>query len=212
MENLTLTLFDQLALQEQDALSKTFESRHFVFSQTNNLLIDTLVMLLSKGWKTHSAIWNPCLFLNTVSYDLSFYIYDLAYEKNDWKRRLIARNLATLLFESAEDLPTVFGRKFNDALNVLNVSSTLLADFREKLGNVSEFWNNHRIQLKEIRLICGAHRDHNAILLNQTIDNLDLLEILRLGIDLGKIMNEIGPAVQIILNTTSSIEPPELGR
>lgn len=203
------SLFDAMADAEKEAFARSFSSRDTTIAETSKVIRETVIVLRQRNWKTHEMIWNACLFLNTVAYDLSVLIFDLVYERDDWRRRLVARNLSTLLFETAEDLPTVFGRDFNQSLSKLNVPTSLRDSFREQLKKVSLFWDNHRAQLKSIRLICGAHRDHDAITMHTTIDKLDLFETLRIGVQLGSILNELGSASQAILNVTPSTAPPE---
>lgn len=206
----TLAMFDRLAATEQVALTNSFAKRHQVIAETNDIMLAMASECRKRNWKTHAAIWNPCLFLNTVAFDLSYLAYDLAYEEEKWKRGLTARHLATLLFEIAEDLPQVFGKDFNRALDSLAVGSDLRDVFRSQLKSVSQFWTDHRDELKQIRTVCGAHRDHDAILLLQTIDQIDLFKILQLGISLGATLNNVGPAAQAIISYTSKVKPPEL--
>jgi len=209
-QDVTLALFDRLAALEQAALTDSFAKRHKVIAETNDIMLATASECRRRNWKIHTAIWNPCLFLNTVAFDLSYLAYELAYEEDQWKRGLTARHLATLLFEIAEDLPQVFGKDFNKALDALAVGSDLRDSFRSQLKSVSKFWANHREELKQIRTVCGAHRDHDAILLLQTIDQIDLFKILQLGISLDATLNKVGPAAQAIIAYTSTVQPPEL--
>ncbi len=212
MDTLTLTLFDQLALDEREDLTHNFEKRHAEIERTNKLMISTIKDIRSRGWATHLAIWEPTLFLNTAAYDLSITLYDLVYEKNEWKRRLIARNLSTLLFESAEDLTAIFGKPFRESVAQLAVPYSLLNAFETEHKKLRVFWNNHAKMLKSIRTICGAHRDHDAVLMHETIESLDLLTMLRITIELGGLLNCIGPALQAIVTQASSVCPPELQR
>lgn len=204
-----LPIFSHLTPSEQDALTESFEHRHRVISETNDIMLATASECRKRNWKTHAAIWNSCFFLNIVSFDLSYLIYDLAYEEDQWKRGLTARHLATLLFEIAEDLPQVFGKDFNRALDSLAVSIDLRNAFRSQLKFVSKFWTDHRDELKQIRTICGAHREHDAILLLETIDQIDLIKVLQLGLSLATALNNVGPAAQAIIEYTSTIQPPE---
>lgn len=207
---LTLALFDRLAESQQETLNDSFAKRHENISKMNSVMLTMASECRRCNWKTHEAIWNPCLFLNTVALDLSYLVHDLAYEKDAWSRGLTARHLASLLFEMTDDLPQVFGKHFNDALQKLGVANPLRDAFRAQIKAVSQFWTDHRAELKQIRTICGAHRDHDAMLLLQTIGQVDLIKILQLGVTLGAILNSVGPAAQAILTATSVIKPPEL--
>lgn len=210
MNTEVLDLFDQLAERNRRALTELFDARHQTFAGTTDAMVQTASKLRQRGWATHAALWNPCLFLNMVAFDLSYLLSDLAHERDAWRRRLTARHLATLLFEISEDLPGVFGRAFNKALDELRAPPELRDKFRSEMKAVSAFWNDNRGRLKEIRQVCGAHRDHDALLLHQSIAGLDLLETLQLGMELSAALNQIGNAAQAILSATAVIEPPEL--
>lgn len=210
MSDPTLTMFDQLAEKEQKALSLAFEKRHVTIAACGDVMKTTICALRDRGWQTHEPIWNAALFLNTVSYDLSIGVVELVYERDVWKRRLIARSLALLLFEIGEDIPAVFGKNFREASTALGVSDNQLNAVSAETKKVSAFWNENRTLLKEIRTIAAAHRDHDAIALHKSIDSMDLFGLLGLGIKLGSMMNTLGAATQPIINFTSAVEPPEL--
>ncbi|TWT85074.1 hypothetical protein CA13_65560 [Planctomycetes bacterium CA13] len=205
----TLRLFDELAASERESLTNSFDQRHDTIASTNEVILATASECRQRGWKTHEGIWNPCLFLNTVAYDLSHLVFDLAYEEDTWKRGLCARHLATLLFEIAEDMPQVFGKRFNQSIETLNVPQELRENFRSRMKGVSRFWQDHRAELKDVRTVCGAHRDHDALTMLRAISDIDLVQILRLGISLGTMLNELGSEAQAILTNTSATRPPE---
>lgn len=210
MNDPTLNMFDQLAEKVQKALSVEFETRHATTAACGDVLKTTIFSLRDRGWKTHESILNAALFQNTVSYDLSIVVSDLVRERDVWKRRFIARSLALLLFEIGEDIPAVFGKKFRDASAALGVSNSQLNALDAETQKVALFWNEHRALLKVIRSIAAAHRDHDAIAIHETIDGIDLFDLLGLGIELGSMMNSLGAATQAIIKFTCSVEPPEL--
>lgn len=200
----TLRLLDQMTDSTREELSGTFSQRHRNLERCCDVLRETLRVATERGFKSHVTIWNACLFVNTVDYDLSILVHDLAFERDEWRRRFIARSLALVIFEIAEDLPAVFGKDFRAALDALAVPVDLRRPLDVQLKAVSILWDQHRSGLKEIRTVGAAHRDHDALRL------LDLLELLGLGLEIGRVINDLGPAAQQILNYTSFVEPPEL--
>lgn len=209
MSDLTLSLFDQFAKKEQKALSASFDKRHVEIAACGDLMKSTVKTLRDRGWKTHEPIWNAALFLNTVAYDLSIGVIDLVYERDTWRRRFTARSLALLLFEIGEDIPTVFGRKFREAATTLGVSKDQLTAVGAETKQFSAFWNENRCLLREIRTITAAHRDHDAIALHESIDRIDLFELLGLAVKLGSLTNSLGAASQQIMIFTAEVKPPE---
>ena len=210
MSSDTLSIFDGLAADDQRALTDMLQHRQMSIAESNKVLRETTADIRSRGWDTHYPLWNACLFLNTIAYDHSVQLSDLIYEKDTWKRNLIARNLCILLYETAEDVPVVFGQRFNKSLNDLNVDPETIRSFRAELKKMSTFWRNHRTMLKDIRTMCGAHRDHDALALYNAIETLDLVHVITISTELGTLLNKIGQASEAILNATSSIQAPEL--
>lgn len=82
MDDRTLRLLDRLTEAKRNSLEATFDWRHKTLEQCAAVLRQTISTARSRGWQTHESIWNPCLFLNTVDYDLSILIRDLAYERD----------------------------------------------------------------------------------------------------------------------------------
>lgn len=204
-----LRLFDRLA-DDQAALAETFAARHLALAQCGEEMRRTTADIRTRGWKTHEAVWNPCLFLNTVAYDLSILVHDLAYEREDWKRRFIARSLALVLYEVAEDIPAVFGRSFRDSLGTLGVQESMAAAVTVATKRIAQFWNQHSVLLRDIRIISAAHREHDAITLLETIERIDVFALLGLGLDLAHHLNKLGSASQAVVTYTASVRPPEL--
>jgi len=209
MADINLNIFDQLAKKKQDALLAMFADRHVTIAACGDVFKNTISTLRDRGWKTHEPIWNAALFLNTVSYDLSIGIIDLVYERDLWKRRLIARLMALLLFEIGEDIPTVFGKNFRAAAKALNVPEEHIAAVGAETKKFSVFWNENRSLLKEIRTVAAAHREHDAIALHESINGIDLFKLIGLAVTVGGLANSLGSANQRILTSSSTTKPPE---
>lgn len=122
----------------------------------------------------------------------------------------MARSLALLLFEIAEDIPEVFGKPFRASLAALAVPTGLRACVDAKTKAINAFRNQHHLILKEIRTVAVAHREHDAIGLLETIERIELLEMLDLGLELGHLLNELGAAAQAVITYTSGVKPPEM--
>ena len=206
----TLRLLDRLTEVERNSLEAMFDDRHETLEKCSAVLRQTALAVRSRGWQTHESIWNPCLFLNTVDHDLSLLIRDLAHERDQWKRCFVARSLALLLFEIAEDIPAVFGKPFRASLAALAVPTELRASVDAQTKAIGAFWNQHRSMLKEIRTAAAAHREHDAIRLLETIERIDLLKMLGLALELGRLLNELGAAAQAVITYTSAVKPPEI--
>ena len=201
----TLAIFDQLAEEQKQALSGAFSERNQKIAECGNSIKETVSMLRARGCESHEAIWNSALFLNTVAYDLSIGVLDLVYERDHWKRRLIARTVALIVYEIGEDIPAVFGKKFRDALKKLKVPEDQTDQLYQCVKLIAEAWNENRAVLKEIRTISAAHRDHDALAIHKTIDAIDVFELVGVAIKLGTLLNRLGPETQKVMTLTGQI-------
>jgi hypothetical protein len=211
MEEPTLTLLDQLLDEQRRWLTESFASRHMVLEDCSHALRQATAHCRANGFRAHEPICNACLFLNMIAHDLSVLVFDLAYERDEWRRRFIARSLALVLYEVADDLPAVFGKQFRDALRILAVPQDLVDNLNQQMARVSDYWNRNREMLSGIRTVSAAHREHDALKLHETIDSLDLLELLSLGLDFALVVNDVGPAAEAVFTFSVGVTPPELG-
>jgi len=210
MSKQAIRIFDALATMQKRQLRKLFTARNKEMAKCTQAMRDTISMLDRRGWGTHRAVWNACLYVNVVSHDLSLIVEDLTHELDEWKRRFHARALALLLYEIAEDIPTVLGRKFQRALGALDVPDEMRTGIRSASKQVSEFWDEHHLLLKEIRTTAAAHRDHETMKMLDVIDNIDLFELHSLGLNLGNLLLELGASAQPMLTFTANKKPPEM--
>lgn len=202
--------FDRLLDAAGQSLLRTFSARHEEIRRCTSEMRKTLEFIRQRGWKTHESIWNACLFLNRVSHDHSMLLVSLAKERDEDERRLTARKLALVLYEIAEDLPAVFGKAFRLSIETLRVPTELLSPLNDSTRKVGSFWRDHRSLLKQLRTVAAAHRDHDAVVLCNTIEGIDLFHLLKISLELGNMMNELGASAQAIVTYTASVRPPEL--
>lgn len=210
MKTADLSLFDRFADIKKAEFSKRLHHKHIDLALVGAELRKTILMLREWKWKTHEGIWSPCLFLNTVYYDLSILVADLAFERHEWKRRFIARSLALLIFEIGEDIPSVFGKNFRNSCIAIGVSTCAIDQIGNSLKALNTFYIANQKVLKKIRTISSAHRDHDPILLNDTIEGLDLFELLGIGLEIGNKMHDLGAASGLIINESAACMPPEM--
>lgn len=203
-----LILFDLLKEDKKEEIENYFESRSKTMSQCTPELFRGLQMVERASLKNHEKIWNASLFINLSAHDLSVCLKDLIFEKNNWERKYYGRQLAVILYEFSEDIPTVLGKEFREAFVTLNLDSNLLEKLEITKKKVSVFWNNNRKVLKDIRTISGAHRDHDSKLILESIDRLDLMDLFDRGLEFGNFLNELGQKLSPIMMLAASTKDP----
>lgn len=88
------SIADHLLDREAKQMKANFVQKYAKVLTTSKLFKTTVEELRVRGWVTHAKLWNTCLYLNMAAHDLSILVEDLAFERDSWRRRLVARNLA----------------------------------------------------------------------------------------------------------------------
>lgn len=209
-ENFTMDELDAHYDQDTEKKRANYVRNRKVYADCSKGFIGAIKRQRASGAKTHEKIWNACLYINTVGHDLLVSVEQFLFEReDDWRRRLALRNCVLIVYEAADDLGPVLGKDFRESCLTLKVPEDLMTDFNAKKRNVSLFKTSYEASFKEIRTIAGAHRDHDAMLIHETVENLDAPQVFRQVIEFGTLLNELGRATQNILTFTSGVRPPE---
>lgn len=204
------SIADPLFDREAKAMKTDFSRKHADLLRTSKLFQTTVATLRERKWTAHATLWNACLYLNMAAHDLSVLVEDLTFERDNWSRSFVARNLAVLAYESTEDMQALLGKKFREALEKLEVLSRFDTELRDARKPLDAFWKEHQASLKHVRNTAAAHREHDGIAMFNTVENINIDETLSIGFALGNILNDLGAVLQSITNETSQIAPPEL--
>ena len=127
--------------------------------------------------------------------DLTILIRDMACSRDWWEERLYARLLAMTMLECAEDLPAVLGKKFRESL----VAVVPGDPHRQRLSKISKHLSNfrkrHERELRDIRKIAAAHRDHDPRVLMLLIEQLDTRKLTATADELQDLQTEFARAM-----------------
>jgi hypothetical protein len=117
----------------------------------------------------------------------------------------VAKHEAVLLYESAEDLTQLLGKRFRDAAIALGASADQQKRLNEASASLNEFWRQHREFLDDIRQALAAHREHDALLYAEKLDALKPLEVMRLAAEFsGHLERVIAVLVELAELTTGT--------
>lgn len=169
---------DSLFDQEHDELERTFAEKHQQLLATTTVLKETLTELYGRGWNTHAQLWNVCLHINLAAHDLSVMVWQLFAERDIWARKLAARHVALLVFEITEDFTQLLGGPFREALHMLGTLKRFEPDLRSARKPLDSFRQVRSSELNRVRNIAAAHRDHDGLRLLNTIESIDIEQIM----------------------------------
>jgi hypothetical protein len=133
-----------------------------------------------------------CLFTIFSLYDL--WILQCDYEKSTkkYQQNYYARQTALLCFELLSDVPQILNENFQKLL--LEKISNKDINERAKLirKKLNQMRNEKESELKNIRDLVAAHRDHDISRQIETINSMDNKKIIQFAFDYMKLIEELG--------------------
>jgi hypothetical protein len=131
--------------------------------------------------------------------DLTVLSRDMTCTTNWWETRLYGRLLAMTMLECVEDIPAVLGKNFRESVAALVSDAAHLRRLSEITKSLSDFRRRHEKNLRQVRTIAAAHRDHNAALQISVIENLDIRKLMRMAGELNDLLGAFVRAMTEIL-------------
>lgn len=156
--------------------------------------------------KSYECFANGVLFALVLQLDLTIMLFDQASEFDEHRKNLYSRQLALLLYEGFEDLPSVFGKEFRAALLSLPNGKIFIHDLGLVIKRIAALGTAHSRELKEIRRLVIAHRSHRAIEQLELICLFDQKELTRIASDLD--MN-LGDLARVLTPAMMELGKPE---
>jgi hypothetical protein len=199
---------DRLVDQNREELEQTFAQKHKRLIATTEVFKQTLESCRQQGRNIHAELWNVGIYMNIAAHDLSVLVMQLHFERDTWTRRQIARHVALMIYESTEDMTQLLGKKIRGTLSALGLLQRFDMNLRVARQPLDRFWKDHQGKLSDIRCMSAAHRDLDGLALLKSIETINILQMTKLGMEFGGILNDIGCVVQAILSESSKIPPP----
>ena len=133
------------------------------------------------GTAHHVALVNVCQFALLFNYDLSCLLHDLTATQIAWHRRLHARHLALTLVECVEDFTALLGKPFRRAISELRLDPATVETLNSLSAELHAFQRQHDRFLRSVRNYTIAHREHDATIQLQWINDLEPKSLGALG-------------------------------
>lgn len=136
-------------------------------------------------------VYDASLFIALLANDILISRGDQLIEHIPVKKNYYSRQLCLLLFEAIEDLPSVLGKDFRKALLAIPVDAGLVDELNQITKKLARLSHNYSADLKKIRTVAGAHRDHDASLQLSVIKTIDSGKIAQIAGELDSILDEL---------------------
>lgn len=130
------------------------------------------------------CIVNMIQFLLLFNYDLRCLLEDIRRHREAWHRKLYARHLIVTMFECTDDLTSLLGKNLRNIIDRRIQGSALLQELNGLHETVSQFKSNNDITFRKIRVQVLAHREHDASVQLEILQNLDVRKVEECGCEL----------------------------
>ena len=149
-------------------------------------------------------IWNIAGFILMASLDIKVINEKLLTEKGFGRKEFIMKSACVLIFEVLEDLEQILGREFYQRLSRLSISGVFIQELNKNKKEMTNLKRLHQNDLKKVRIIIGAHRDHDFLTQLETFNDLEHTSLLKLINDFEKKLIALSESIQNIINESVS--------
>lgn len=91
-----------------------------------------------------------------------------------WTKKLHSRHLMLAIHELADDMSHLLGNPLREIIARGPTPNKYLEQLKQRRESLALLLRNYRQHILDVRTICAAHRDHDATLLLQTIDSINV--------------------------------------
>ncbi|WP_020674483.1 hypothetical protein [Geopsychrobacter electrodiphilus] len=144
-------------------------------------------------------IWNVSGYINVCSFDLAIIGEKLMFEPDMWQKRFYARHAAVILYEASQDLPKIINKEFRESVLKMFPEEQILEEINPVIKEINKFKKENHHQLKDIRIVCSAHRHNELDEQLRIVFNLQPVEILKLCGEFDRLLCQLGGVLQIAL-------------
>lgn len=190
-KNAEWDLLKIFAVESKDELLNNFTKGRADLFKMMEVVEQSIRHAKHNGWKNQIVIWNAVGFVLMISMDLKILMEHVIFEKDSWKLLLWMRNFATILYEASDDLPQVFGKVFRDAVIAYGIENSMMQELTDSIRELNKYRNAEDNNLKKIRDVIGAHREHDFLVQIDLMAQLHPYDFVKKGMQFDVIMNEI---------------------
>jgi hypothetical protein len=194
---------EALLESEKESLTSTFTDNFIRQQSTLEIILKARRYAEAHSLKDHIVFWNAAGFVNVSSFDLKVIVMQMTFAKNEWSKRLFARQACHLIYELLSDLFEILGKEFRGHIALLPENENLKIKLKDIVGRLNEFKGKHYNWLQAIRNVSAAHRDKDLLQLFNTIEQISWLESINLVTEFDKSLNDLGALLQVVIDKST---------
>ena len=146
-----------------------------------------------EAFKDNLAIWNTLGHIQMASIEMKRYTKVLSSDNDDWAKHDAIKSAYTSIYETSKKLVDSTGK----LMKFINYEfpSYDFSSFKEVRKELTKFREDNKDALTNVRNTIDAHRDEDVCMQIETAENLHLSDAVKLILDYGRIVNELGTVV-----------------
>jgi len=195
----TVVLFRNRVRARADA-----RKRRKIRNQALASVRQTLLRATDMHAENMRTVFNVALYLLQIDQDLAYFTTDMVEAIGDRRRAFVAKHEAVLLYEAAEDIPQLLGKKFRGAIAALSAPPERLQAINVVSADLNKFWRTHREFLGRIRNVLAAHREQDALAYANALDSIKPLEVMQRAAELSQLLEILIQQLIAMAHLTSS--------
>jgi hypothetical protein len=174
---------------------------------TLNLFSDTINLARNHNLEKNKTFWNTARYINIVSLDLKILSKYQIFAQTEWEKRLFARQISLLIYESLDDILSLLGKEFKIISTNYSDDDRFTNQLNEIRKKLNVFKANHYEKIKAHRNSSIAHRDKDTNEQLKHIYSISWTESVNMSGDFDRIINELGRFLETIMRDGISDGP-----
>ncbi len=148
------------------------------------------------AFKDNLVIWNTLGLIQMASIEIKRYTKVLSSDVDEWIIYNAIKSVYTAIYETSKKLVDSTGK----LMKFINYEfpSYDFSSFKEVRKELTKFREDNKDALTNVRNTIDAHRDEDVCMQIETAENLHLSDAVKLILDYGRIVNELGTVVSPI--------------
>lgn len=148
------------------------------------------------AFKDNLVIWNTLGLIQMASIEIKRYTKVLSSDVDEWAKHDAIKSAYTSIYETSKKLVDSTGK----LMKFINYEfpSYDFSSFKEVRKELTKFREDNKDALTNVRNTIDAHRDEDVCMQIETAENLHLSDAVKLILDYGRIVNELGTVVSPI--------------
>lgn len=191
--------FAILVKRDKAQLEANYSETINKIEQTLNLFSDTINLVYTYNLEKNKTFWNTARYINIISLDLKTLSKYQVFAETEWEKRLFARQISLLIYESLDDILSLMGKEFKIILADYSDDDNFATQLNEIRKKLNDFKKIYYEKIKAHRNNSIAHRDKDTNEQLKQIYSISWIDSINMSSEFDRIINELGYFLETIM-------------